>query len=142
MAGTMTALQERRFFDALFGGVTLTIPATIYFGLFLTMPDDTGANGLEVSGNGYARVPIANVTTSFPGATTGTTPFITSKWNGVAITFPQDVTADWGNAIGLGAFDALSSGNMLWVADITPFRQVQVGDTAQIPATNLQMTLD
>lgn len=140
MAASMTTLQERRIFDALFGGVSLTIPATVYFGLFLTMPDDTGANGQEVSGNGYARVPIANVTVSFPGATTSAT--VTSKWNGVAITFPADITADWGTAVGIGAFDALSSGNLLWLADITPFRQVQVGDTLQVPATSLQMTLD
>lgn len=140
MPASMTTLEERRILDAVFGGVTLTIPATVYFGLFLSMPDDTGASGNEVSGNGYARVAVANTTTSFPGATTSAT--VTSKWNGVAITFPQDTTADWGQVIGIGAWDASSSGNLLWVADITPYRTVQVNDTVSIPSTSLQITLD
>lgn len=142
MAASMTTLQERRFFDALFGNTALTIPATMYFALFLSTPDDSGAAGLEVSGNGYARVPIANNTTNFPNATTGATPFVTSKWNGIAITFPADITADWGQVIGIAAADAITAGNLLWIADITPYRTIQVGDTAQLPALSLQMTLD
>jgi hypothetical protein len=142
MPSTMTTLSERRLLDAVFSGQTLPTVATVYFGLFLTLPDDSGATGNEVTGNGYARVPIANTTVSFANATTATGTFVTSKWNTIAITFPADVTADWGQVIGLGVFDALTSGNMLWVADITPFRTIQVGDTAQVPSTSLTMTLD
>jgi hypothetical protein len=141
MPASMTTLQERRILDAAFGGTALTLQSTVYFGLFLSMPDDSGATGNEVSGNGYARVPLANNTTNFPNATTAAS-FITSKWNGVAITFAADVTADWGQVIGLGVFDAITAGNMLWVADITPFRTIQVGDTASVPATSLSITLD
>lgn len=128
--------------DALFGNLTLTVPATVYFGLFLSTPLDDGSAGGEVAGNGYARVALANSTVNFANATTGATPFITSKWNAVAITFPADVTADWGQVLAVGAFDALTSGNLLWIADITPFRTIQVGDTPQLPATSLVMTLD
>lgn len=141
MPATMSTLEERRILDAVFGGQTLTLGATVYFGLFLSLPDDSGATGLEVSGNGYARVPIANTTVSFANATTSAG-FVTSKWNAVAINFNQDITSDWGQVIGLGVFDALSSGNMLWLADITPFRTIQVGDTASVPATSLSITLD
>lgn len=141
MAATMTTLEERRILDACFGGQALTLPATVFFGLFLSMPDDSGATGNEVTGNGYARVAIANTTVSFANATTSAG-FVTSKWNSVAITFAADVTADWGQVIGLGVFDALTSGNMLWVADITPFRTIQVGDTASVPSTSLSITLD
>lgn len=142
MASTMITIQERRFLDDLFGGVHTATAATLYFGLFLSLPDDSGASGGEVTGNGYARVPIANTTVSFANATTATGTFITSKWNLVAINFAADITADWGQVIGLGVFDALTSGNLLWLADITPFRTVQVGDTASVPSTSLTMTLD
>lgn len=137
----MTTLQERRFLDALFGNTSLTVPATVFFGLFLSIPDDSGASGNEVTGNGYARAPIANTTGSFANATSAAN-FVTSKWNAVAITFAPDVTADWGQVIGLGVFDAITSGNLLWLADITPYRTIQVGDTANVPASSLQMTLD
>lgn len=140
----MATLQERRYLDALLGANfgTLTVPATVYFSLFLTIPDDTGANGQEVSGNGYARAGFVNSTVSWVDATTGATPFVTSKWNKVVITWPADITADWGQVIGLGIHDAVSAGNLLWVADITPFRTIQVGDTASVPATSLTITLD
>ncbi len=142
MPSSMTTIQERRYLDALFSNQTLTVPATVYFGLYLSLPDDSGASGNEVSGNGYARVPIANVTSSFAAATTASGTFVTSKWNTVAINFAADITADWGQVIGLGIFDALTSGNLLWLADITPFRTIQVGDTASVPSTSLTMTLD
>lgn len=141
MASTMTTLQERRFLDALFGNLALTVPATVFFGLFLSLPDDSGATGNEVTGNGYARTAIANSTVSFANATSAAN-FVTSKWNSVAINFAADVTADWGQVIGLGVFDAITAGNLLWLADITPFRTIQVGDTASVPSTSLQMTLD
>lgn len=130
--------------DALFGQNfgALTVPATIYFGLFLSTPLDDGSAGGEVAGNGYARVALANTTVSFVNATTGATPFITSKWNSVSITFPADITADWGQVLAVGMFDAITTGNLLWLADITPFRTIQVGDTAQLPSASLQMTLD
>lgn len=140
----MITIQERRYLDALLGANfgALTVPATVYFSLFLTLPDDAGANGLEVTGNGYARAGFANSTVNWVDATTGATPFVTSKWNKVAITFAADITADWGQVIGLGIHDAVSAGNLLWMADITPYRQIQVGDTANVPATSLTITLD
>lgn len=141
MPATMTTLQERRLLDSVFGNAALTVPATVYFALFLTIPDDSGASGNEVTGNGYARVAIGNNTGNFANATTSAG-FVTSKWNSVAINFPADTTADWGQVIGLGMFDAATSGNLLWVADITPYRTIQVGDTASVPATSLSITLD
>lgn len=141
MAGTMTTLNERRILDSIFGNAALTVPATVYFGLFLSMPDDSGATGNEVSGNNYSRVAIGNNTGNFANATTSAG-FVTSKWNSVAINFPADTGADWGQVIGLGMFDAASAGNMLWVADITPYRTIQVGDTASVPSTSLSITLD
>lgn len=137
----MSTLEERRILDCAFGGVALTTGATLYFALFLSLPDDSGASGGEVSGNGYARVPIVNSAVGFANATTSAA-FVTSKWNLLAINFPADVTADWGQVIGLGVYDALTVGNMIWLADITPYRTIQVGDTASVPATSLTITLD
>lgn len=144
MPSTMSTLQERRYLDALLGANfgTLTVPATVYFALFLSLPDDSGASGGEVTAaNGYARAGFVNSTVSWADATTSAG-FVTSKWNKVAINFAADITADWGQVIGLGIYDAVSAGNLLWLADITPFRTIQVGDTASVPATSLTITLD
>lgn len=145
MPATMSTLQERRYLDALLGANqgTLTVPTTVYFALFISLPDDSGASGGEVAGNGYARAGFVNSTVSWADATTSAaTAFVTSKWNKVAINFPADITADWGQVIGLGIYDALTVGNLLWLADITPFRTIQVGDTASVPASSLTITLD
>lgn len=139
----MSTLMERRLLDAELGANfgALTVPATVYFALFISLPDDSGASGGEVAGNGYARAGFANSTVNWVDATTAAS-FVTSKWNKVAINFPADVTADWGQVIGLGIYDALTVGNLLWLADITPFRTIQVGDTASVPAVSLTLTLD
>lgn len=100
---------EKKVLDLLFGSTAYSVPATLYFGLFTTTPNDDGTGGTEVSGGSYARVSMTNNSTNFPNASGGNP---STKANGVAITFPT-ATADWGTVVGMGVFDASTSGNLL-----------------------------
>jgi hypothetical protein len=122
----MSALSdyaEKKMADHLFGAVTFTPPATLYFALYTATPSDAGG-GTQVSGTGYARVAVTNNATNFPGchATTGVT------LNGTAVTFPT-AGGSWGTVTHWGIFDAESGGNLLaWGALTTP-RAIVTGDT-------------
>lgn len=88
----------RALLDADFGSGT---PATWYLAAFLTMPAADGSGGVEPAVGSYARVATTNNSTNFPAA--ATVSGVTSKSNGVAVTYPNP-TADWGLIVGWGAF--------------------------------------
>jgi hypothetical protein len=133
----MSALSdyaEKKLADHLFGAVTFTPPATLYYALFTSAPSDSGG-GTQVSGGSYARSAVANNTTSFPGchATTGVT------LNGVSIQFPT-ATGNWGTVTHWGIFDAETGGNLLaWGALTTP-RAIVSGDTPRFNASAFSVT--
>ena len=66
--------REKLIADSQFGAGAVTIatvtyaPATWYFGLSTTTPNDDGTGFTEPSGGGYARVAKTNDATNFPGA--------------------------------------------------------------------------
>lgn len=95
-----------KLLDHVFGKTTYTGPTTLYIALFTTMPDADGVGGVEVSGGSYARVASTNDTTNWPNAS------LRQKKNGADLTFVQ-ASADWGDVVGAGIYDALSSGNLL-----------------------------
>lgn len=82
--------------------VRATTPSAItpYLALFTAV--ETPA---EPSGNGYARVPIGT-------STFGSAAASGSIANTAAITYAQ-ATGSWGDIIGFGIYDALTSGNLL-----------------------------
>ena len=90
------------------------VVTTYYVGLFTTNPTSNAAtsNGsTEVSGSAYARQAItASSGWSAVGAGSGTSSQIS---NAAVITFPTP-TGSWGNIIGVGIFDASTTGN-LWI---------------------------
>lgn len=100
---------EKKILDLIFGNTAYSIPATLYIGLFTVTPADDGTGGTEVTGGSYARVALTNNTTNFPNATGGDP---STKSNGIAVTFPA-ATANWGTVVGVGIFDASTSGNLL-----------------------------
>ncbi len=108
MAGISNYL-EAKWLDHTFGNTAYSAPATVYVGLFTVLPVDAGTGGTEVSGGSYARVAVTNNTTNWPNASAGNP---TTKSNGAIFTFPT-ATADWGTVVGLGIFDASTSGNLL-----------------------------
>lgn len=111
------------------GARDFTSPANLYVGLFTTDPTDAGT-GTEVSGGSYARTAVA-----FDAAASG------SASNTANVTFTT-ATADWGTVTHAAVYDAASGGNMLFHGGLTTSKSVTNGDTFQISAGQLTITLD
>ena len=79
--GSYADYLENKILDHVFGAVTYTPPATLYFGLSTTTIADAGTGITEPVGNGYARKGVTNNTTNFPSASGG------AKTNGADITW-------------------------------------------------------
>ncbi len=114
----------------LFNGVEYVEPTSVYIALFTAMPTAAGG-GTEVTGGAYARAAIPCNAANFPATTTG------EILNALAITFAQ-ATAAWGTVVGWAAFDALTSGNMLWFGPVAPTKTVASGDTLSIAVNQLK----
>lgn len=87
------------------------VPAagTYYVALFTTVPDDTGAGGIEASGSGYARVAHS------PWLDETDTAAVYKKNSG-NVAFAA-LTAALLNINGWGLFDALTAGNLIAFGD-------------------------
>jgi hypothetical protein len=92
---TSTANQT---LDKWFGGTDFTPPGTWYIGLLK-------AGDTELSGGGYARVPVVNNAANFPNAVGK------QKAIAAAVVFPT-ATADWDEALKVGFWDAAGGGNL------------------------------
>ena len=114
---------EAKVLDHILGGPAYTAPATVYFALFLTVPEDDGTV-TEVSGTNYARVAITNNDTNFPAAT-GTNP--TRKRTGVAVEW-DTAGSYWGVVQAWGIYDDPTAGNLLYWGYVTPQYEVLSGD--------------
>lgn len=86
-----------------FNGAAYTPPATWYVGW--------RQNGVELSGNGYARVALTANTTNWPTTATNI------MANGVEFTTPTASGGDWAQADEVALYDAATSGN-LWYWDL------------------------
>lgn len=118
-----TDSEERTIANLRFGAAS---PATWYFGLSTTVPNDDGTNFTEPATGSYARVSKTNDSTNFPDAST--TSGVTSKSNGTAITFPNP-TADWGTIVAYGIFTASSGGTPSYVFELDAAITVKNGNT-------------
>lgn len=105
----MTDYWARKILDHSTGKTDIGALPVVYLGFYTTAPSDAGG-GTEVSGGSYARL-----------ATTG------ANWNAAAGSAPSSVsnaqvltwaaaTASWGSTplVAIGAFDAPTSGDLLW----------------------------
>ena len=141
-----TNYAENKIVDAVFRGQALGVPATWYFGLLTSVSSDTGP-GTEVSGGNYARVAVtANLTnfagTQGAGSTTVSSGTGATTSNNNAITFPTP-SANWGQIVGIGVFDAVSGGNMWMYAPLTNAKNVNNGDPAPLfPAAAFSFQVD
>lgn len=133
-----TTYLDNSLLQNVFGGVAYAPPSTIYVGLSSTPPTATGGNITEPSGNGYARVAIANNTTNFSTPTTGTTS------NSAAITFPAS-TGAWVNSAPLNYFiitDSSTNGNILAFGTVSNPQVVNSsGAVLTFPAGTLSLSL-
>ena len=115
----------------------ITAPATVYVSLFSAAPVNDNAEGTEIAGGGYAR---QSITFAAPAAGTGTKRKVT---NTNVITFGPATGADWLAATHFGIHSAVSgAGNMLYWDALTAAKTVQVGDSAQFAAGQLEVDED
>lgn len=116
-----------------------TPPTTHYIALFTTNPtDDDGTGAVEVSGGSYAR---ASVTASSGySAISGSGTNAHQISNSGTITFATP-TANWGTVIGIGIYDASTSGNLLYWDTITS-QVINTGVVASLASGALVITDD
>lgn len=116
-------------------GGSITAPSNIYLGLHTADPTDAGS-GAEVStsGTGYGRVEI---TDKFDSAS-GTGGSLSSNANITGFTADG---ANWGTITHIGIYDASTSGNLLFHTALDSSATVNDGDSFQISAGNLTVTV-
>ena len=94
----LTPAHKSAILSHLFRTATMAKPTQWHVGLFLTLPIADGTGGVEVSGNGYARVQRDPSDANWLETVLGTVT------NAAAITFP-DPTGTWGVIPGVGLWD-------------------------------------
>tara|TARA_A100000172_G_scaffold81110_1_gene73018 strand:+ start:7335 stop:7739 length:405 start_codon:yes stop_codon:yes gene_type:complete len=134
----MTALStyaERKLLDHVFKNTSYTSPQA-YIGLFTSDPTDS-ASGTEASGSGYARIRIDNKMSSATANSDNS-----QITNSSAITFAAASGGAFGTITHIGIFDASSSGNLLAHGALASSKVISDGDTFQINASGLVITID
>lgn len=137
MAGSKGDYLEDMILNTLFRGGTFTKPATVFVSLHSADPTDAGT-GAELSGGGYARVPITNVAGSFsaPANVAGSQQIKNSG----EISFNESSGAQ-GNATHFGIWTAATGGGLLYHGNLNTSRNVDAaGITIKIPANNLTIS--
>ena len=152
----MSDFLENKLVDFFFRGQALGItgataaagtgPANLYFGLLTTTPTDSTV-GTEVSGGSYARQGLASTLANWAGtqaaaSTTASSGTTGTTSNNVAVTFPVP-SASWGTINGMGLYDAVSGGNLLFWVPLAAAKTVNNGDPApSFAAAAFTMQLD
>jgi len=114
------------------GARDFTSPTNLYIGLFTSdggLESNTSGSWTEVSGGSYAREAVA-----FDAAASGSTS------NTSTVTFTT-ATANWGTITHVAVMDASTAGNVLFHGAVTTSKTIETGDTFQISAGNLTVTL-
>jgi len=144
--GSKTNYLENKLIDFRLRGQVYVPPTILYVGLFTSLPGDAGTGGVEVSGDGYARVAVAcNMTnwsaTNGAGTTTASTGVSGTVSNNIDIQFPTALE-DWGAIVGAGLWDHPTAGNLTEIGSIVVVRPVYAGDTPKILAGQLLIQED
>ena len=133
MAGSKTDFYENLVIQHLFES-DYSAPTTLYVGLYLQSDKPTDSSeGTEVTGGSYARVAVTR------GA--GWTSSGNATENAADIIFPE-ASSSWGEVGAFALCDAATLGNQLYWGDLTAPKTIDNGDTAKIPAGDLDITED
>lgn len=116
---------ENKILDKVFRNTDFTV-TTPYLSLHTDDPGETGAN--EVTGGSYARQ-AATFDAAANGATANSGAINFTSMPGVTVTH-------------VGLWDASSNGNFLWGGAATASKVVNAGDTYQVGAGDLDITLN
>lgn len=125
---------ENIILDEVLGGVGYTPAANTSIALYTSAPSDSGG-GTEVTGGSYARVTLANNTTTWPSAAGG------SKSNGVAVNF-NEATADWGIVTSFAVFDDQGTPRQLYWGMLAEARDIKDGDKPSFAIGSLTIQED
>ena len=125
----LTDYLEIKILDHVFGGTAYTAPSTLYVSLFTSATSDSGS-GTEVSGNAYARKPMA-FNAAAAGATTNTS----------SVEFPT-ATGSWGTITHVALYDAVTGGNMLIHSALTASKAIASGDVFRFNTSDYDITID
>ena len=121
---------ELKVLDHVLGNTTYTPATNLYLGLW-TQDDglEAGTVTSEISGGSYAREVI-----TFDAAASG------SSANTSTVTFTT-ATGNWGTITHVAVMDAATSGNVLFHGAVTTSKTIETGDTFQVSAGNLTISL-
>lgn len=148
-AASMTDYLENKLVDALFRGVSYTMPTALAIALHTAACSDSSA-GTEVANSGsYSRQALNPSTTNWaatnsagstanPSAgTSGTTS------NNSTITF-STATGNWGTVTHFSVWDSATygGGNMLFCAALTSSQTINTGATPSFSAGSLTVQID
>jgi hypothetical protein len=126
---------ENEVLDHVLGNGVYTPATTLYLGLFTNSSSAAAANleaGTltdEVGGGAYVRKAI-----TFDAASGG------SSASAATVTFDA-ATANWGTITHVAVLDASSAGNVLFWGAVTTAKTIETGDTFQVSAGNLTISL-
>lgn len=115
---------ENELYDHLFRNAAYTSPTTVYAALFGTTAStanlEAGTLTGEISGNGYTRIAI-----TFGAPTNGL------GSNSAAVTFPVNVTTNWGTIRYMAIMDASTAGNVLMYTQLDSDVVINIGNQFQ-----------
>lgn len=125
MPGDKSDFLSSALLQHVFDISSYTAPTNIYIAAFV--------NGVEVSGDGYERVEVANGSTEWSESGQEVT-------NDNEIAFPE-ATGSWGTPDGIGLFDASNGGNELYFdpEGVDEPKEITAGDTLKIAAGQLKI---
>lgn len=127
-----TDYLEKGFLNVL-RGTTFSAPASVYLGLYLSSPGESGSEGTETDYDGYARQPI---TFSAPAAMSGGLGIQSLE----QLNFPVARTAA-GTIQYVGVCDSPSGGNVLAYGPLTEAIVIRVGEAPVMLAGEVQLYL-
>lgn len=123
---------EDAVLDHVLGNTPYTQPLNLYLGLFTADTGlETNTPSAEVSAGGTAYV---RKTITFNTASGGTSD------NAATVTFDA-ATANWGTVTDVAVMDAETGGNVLFYGSVTTPKTIETGDTFQVSAGNLSISL-
>lgn len=126
-----------RIGNYLFRSGTLDTYDQLYMSLFNVMPDAFDVGGTEVTGNGYQRRLVIASPQNWIPPVSGNGTFT----NNENFDFPIP-TSDWGNVVGWGMYDSLTSGNLIFFSALDVPKIINIGKVANFIPGELVLTID
>lgn len=132
--GSLSNYVTQKVLDAFFNKVSFTSPSSLWFALYNTDPT-AGNTGVEIYGEGYARVQITAMT--FAQIVSGK--MTTSNSSKIVL---ARATANWTQANYWAVLDAQTGGNLLVKETLLTSVTVLTGQQPEFDVGNLIVTLE